>query len=815
MTNTKAKARGKAQALPVGADAVAAGPRRGEIALGAWLWLRLRSLAAAESGPGRLFPWIPVAVGLGIALYFTAAHEPVMPVAVATAVGLCAAAFFARRGGGVFVALALLAAVASGFAIATLRAARVAHIVLDRPLSNVAVTGFVEAREFRERTDRFVLRVTSLQGERATPVLERVRLSVRKGAAPEVGDHIAFKARLTPPMAPMRPGSYDFARDLYFQGIAASGFVFGAIRARAPEEAARPGWWVRYSARIHAMRDRIDERIRATIGGDNRAIATALLTGRRDAISTPINDAMFASGLGHVLSISGYHMAVVAGAVFFLIRALLALVPRLAAGYPIKKWAAFAALIASAFYLLLSGAEVATQRSFFMTAVVLIGVMLDRRAITFRTLAIAALAVLVWSPESVVHPSFQMSFAATLGLVALVERGLPKFLALPDHWTSARIAHWGAREIAALTMASLIAGLATTPYAAFHFHRVTPYGVLANLAAMPVVSGWIMPAGMLGLAAMPFGLDGPFWQVMDVGITWMVAVASWVAALPGATARVAAFGTGALLVMTAGMIAMALMRSHLRWAGAVLIAIGMAWAARAPAPDILISDDLRHVAVRAQDGRLRLMSTGKDTFVTREWLAADGDTRGKDDAARAAGVACDASGCVTRDADGRVVALARHASAFADDCGSAALIVTPVQPPQDCAARVIDRDEARRRGAMMMRRGPGGLEMMGAVRPPGYDRPWAREIREVREVREGRGVPGAASTGQGEAMTNEPSSESGSEQSSASGSGDGRRPPSRAGSGSRITSGSGTRRAPVDATPAPGDIEAGDGDAGN
>lgn len=800
MTNTKAKARGKARALPVGAEAAAAGSWPGEVALGAWLWLRLRSLAAAESGPGRLFPWIPVAFGLGIALYFTAEHEPVMPVAVATALGLSAAAFVARRGGGVFVALALLAAVASGFATATLRAARLAHVVLDRPISNVTVTGFVETREFRERTDRFVLRVTDIEGARAMPALERVRLSVRKGAAPEVGGHVAFKARLSPPMAPMRPGSYDFARDLYFQGIGASGFVFGAIRARAPEEATRPGWWVRYSALIHSTRDRIDARIRATIDGDNRAIATALLTGRRDAISTPINDAMFISGLGHVLSISGYHMAVVAGAVFFLIRALLALAPRLSAGRPIKKWAAFAALLASAFYLLLSGAEVATQRSFLMTAVVLVGIMLDRRAITFRTLAIAALAVLAWSPESVVHPSFQMSFAATLGLVALVERGLPKFMALPDHWTSARIAHWGAREIAALTMASLIAGLATTPYAAFHFHRVTPYGVLANLAAMPVVSGWIMPAGMLGLAAMPFGLDGPFWRVMELGITWMVAVATWVAALPGATARVSAFGTPALLVMTAGMIAMALMRSNLRWAGGVLIAIGIVWAARAPAPDILISDDLRHVAVRARDGRLRLMSTGKDTFVTREWLAADGDTRGKDDGSRADGVACDASGCVTRDADDRVIALARHASAFADDCGKAALIVARVEPPRDCAARVIDRHEARRRGAMMLRRGGNDFELMGAVRPPGYDRPWAKEIREVRE---GSGVPGASGAGPGEAMTSEP------------GSGDARRPPSRAGTGSSATAGSGTRRAPVDATPAPGDIEAGDGDAGD
>ena len=209
---------------------------------------------------------------------------------------------------------------------------------------------------------------------------------------------------------------------------------------------------------------------------------------------------MFISGLGHVLSISGYHMAVVAGVVFFAVRALLALFPALTVGFPIKKWSAAAALAAAAFYLLLSGAEVATQRSFFMTAVVLIAVMVDRRAITFRTLAVAAMIVLTIAPEALVHPSFQMSFAATLGLVALVQIGMPRLFAAPDHSATARVALWGGREIMMLVLASLVAGLATTPYAAFHFHRVTPYGVLANLAAMPVVSALVMPAGLLGLA---------------------------------------------------------------------------------------------------------------------------------------------------------------------------------------------------------------------------------------------------------------------------------------------------------------------------
>src|SRR3981189_2985246 len=218
---------------------------------------------------------------------------------------------------------------------------------------------------------------------------------------------------------------------------------------------------------------------------------------------------------------SGYHMAVVAGVVFFTVRALLALIPALTVSFPIKKWAAAAALAAAAFYLLLSGCDVATQRSFFMTAVVLIAVMVDRRAVTFRTLAVAAMIVLALAPEALVHPSFQMSFAATLGLVALVQIGMPRLFASPDNSASARVALWGGREIMMLALASLVAGLATTPYAAFHFHRVTPHGVLANLAAMPVVSAVVMPAGLLGLLAMPFGLDGGFWASIGGGTGWV------------------------------------------------------------------------------------------------------------------------------------------------------------------------------------------------------------------------------------------------------------------------------------------------------
>jgi competence protein ComEC len=700
----------------------------------------LREWVRAEAGAGRLLPWVPVAFGTGIALYFAADHEPVLSVAAVVAIALGAAAVLLRRQK-FFPAVVMAAALAAGFAVATWKTARIAHGVLARPMFSVALTGFVETRDIRERTDRFVLRVVTMESARGSTKLERVRLSVKKGTAPDVGSFVELRARLLPPLTPVRPGSYDFSRDMFFAGIGASGFVMGAIKAKDPPEGG--GWRLRYSAIMQGLRDAIDARIATTLEGDKRAIATALLTGRRDAISPPVNDAMFVSGLGHVLSISGYHMAVVAGVVFFAVRALLALFPVLTVGYAIKKWSAAAALAAAAFYLLLSGAEVATQRSFFMTAVVLIAVMVDRRAITFRTLAVAALIVLSVAPEALVHPSFQMSFAATLGLVALVQIGMPRLFATAEHGATARVALWGGREIAMLLLASLVAGLATLPYAAFHFHRVTPYGVLANLAAMPVVSAVVMPAGLLGLVAMPFGFDRLFWAIMGLGIDWMIFVTQWVAALPGAVGRVPAFGIGPLIAASLGIILLGLLRTPLRWSGAALVLMAALWAARTPQPDILISADGRHVGVRGGDGRLHVMHAvkgSKDSFLLKEWLAADADARTAADASLTEGVSCDDLGCVMQAAGGGLVAQATRADALADDCERAALIVTLRQPPASCAASVIDADRLRRQGAMALRRGAGGF-VVEAAKPSGIDRPWSPAAVDENEADTGGLAP--------------------------------------------------------------------------
>ncbi len=279
--------------------------------------------------------------------------------------------------------------------------------------------------------------------------------------------------------------------------------------------------------------------------------------------------------------------------------------------------------------------------------------------------------------------------------------------------------------VVGLVLISLVAGFATTLYSAYHFHRLTPYGTLTNLLAMPIVSFWVMPTGIAGVVTLPFGFDGFFWRLMGIGIEWMVAVTVWVASLPGAVGRIAAFGTGPLLLGSAGLVVLGLLKSPLRLAGAFFIAVASVWAIRTPQPDVLVSPDAASFAVRTATGRLSILKTGSDSFAPTQWLAADADARTGKDKELQNGFTCDDAGCVARLADGSIVAIARTPEAFAEDCRRAAVVLSRRNAPPDCAALVIDRKAWQRGGAIALRRVGTAWEITEA-RPPGYDRPWAR-----------------------------------------------------------------------------------------
>ncbi len=320
-----------------------------------------------------------------------------------------------------------------------------------------------------------------------------------------------------------------------------------------------------------------------------------------------------------------------------------------------------------------------------------------------------------------------MSFAATLALVAGYQQGLPWMSKGGDSPLAVKIALWGGREVVGLLLVSLLAGTATIPYIAYHFHRISPYGVIANLVAMPVASGWVMPAGIVGVLTMPLGLDGLSWKLMGHGIDWMVAVARWVSGFPGAVGRMAAFGTGPLLLCSAGLVVLCLFKTPLRFIGALLIGCAIVLMIRARQPDVLIAPDGSAFAVRGADGRLAVVRSGSDPFAMREWLSADADARTPKDPTLGNGVRCDDAGCIARLRDGSLVAIAKTTEAFEEDCRRAALVISARDAPPGCAVTVVDRGIWRRSGAMTLRRLGERFEITPA-RPAGYERPWARML---------------------------------------------------------------------------------------
>jgi competence protein ComEC len=665
------------------------------------LYAGLSGCFARELDDRRGFLFLPVAIATGAALYFGAAHEPLPYAGLVPAAGFLGLAIALRARPFGFHLFALLAAIAAGFALASFQVQRIAHPVLAASLQGVEVAGFVEAAEQRTRGSRITLRVTRLgqegqAGKGAMP--QRVRVTLTTRQPPAIGEYVALRASLAPPPGAAYPGGFDFGRSMWFDGIGATGFALGRVQP-APAPGPLP-LDLRAAAWLDATREAVAGRIRASLSGNAAGIAVALVTGLRDGVPEAVEESMRVSGLSHILSISGLHMALVATTVFFVIRALLALSPLAALRFPIKAWAAIPAALAASFYLVLSGAEVPTQRAYAMTLIVLAGVMLGRPALTLRTLALAALAVMMLTPWAILDPGAQMSFAATLALVAAYERwghlvSAPAF-AGGSSTALGRVLRVPTRYIAALILTSLAAGLATAPYAAFHFQRLAPLSLLANLAAMPVVSLIVMPAGLVGAVLMPFGWDDVAWRAMGWGIGLMVRISEVVAAVPGADRGIRAMPMTSMVLLSFALVATCLLRTRLLLVAPLCLAAALWFYQAMPRPDVLVDREGRTVAVRGADERLAVMGD-RDAglagrFVVEQWFSAEGERGRAGTADVAAGAACDPLGCTLRDRRGEIVALSRDPASLEEDCRRASLLVTRHAQPAGCAATVVRID---------------------------------------------------------------------------------------------------------------------------
>ncbi len=681
-------------------------------------------LAAVLDGQRPHLPlWVPVLYGMGIAGYFAAPAEPEgwMLASLAGALGFVLVAGLGLRPPARTLLLAALLPVA-GFGGAALRSRMVAAPVLPWAMTAAVEGRIVDLdRSASERPRVLLDRVTIAKLEPwRTPA--RIRISLDPATASDLlrpGAWIAATARIAPPSAPAEPGGFDYRRLAWFQGIGAVGYARGEVRAVAGDA---PGGW-----RLVAFRLRMaaSAHIQRLVPGQDGAFTSAILTGDRSGIDRSVERALRISSLYHIVSISGLHMTLLAAAVFAMIRHGLALVPRLALTWPLKKIAALAALAAGAAYLVISGCGVATQRSYVMTATVLIAVLIDRPALTMRSIALAGAVVLLVAPESLVEAGFQMSFAATIALVAGFEA-----LRRRSWWMRTQTAPgWRLiRPVIGIAMTSLIAGTATAPFSAFHFNAVARYGLIANLLAIPAMGILVMPAAVIAIVLAPLGLDWLPWQAAGLGMGYVIAVARAVASLPGASFGVPAGPPASLGLLTIGGLMLVLWIGRGRWLGLAPLALGAFVWAQAERPDLLIADTGRLFGI--ETGRGRILSSGRGNgFAAESWLRNDGDLASQAEAYARGGlvrrknrIAADVPGL------GPVLYVgASDPATAAADCAAAAVLIAPNWPRGPAGPCVfVGRDRLRREGALAIEAGDAGPVVTGA-RSVGADRPWSRD----------------------------------------------------------------------------------------
>lgn len=681
---------------------------------------------ALEVERRRLFNWIPVCMGLGVLAYFAADKEPAVWAPVLASVVFSVLAYVFRQKTTIFIILVAICAVFIGFAASVIRTLSVAAPVLDR-MRIGQLTGFVETVEKRGGGSRIVVILTGFSDLAPEIRPNRVRVSLMNGSV-NPGDHITALARLLPPPEPARPGGYDFARDAFYRGIGAVGSLPGKVALSAPPVAPPAG--LALAVAIDKARNALTERISRTIGGQAGAVAAALVTGKRGLISEETNETLRAAGLYHVVSISGLHMVLAAGTIFWLVRALLALSATVALTWPVKKLAALAAMLGATAYCIFSGSDVATERSLIMTLVMLGAILVDRPALSMRNLAIAAILVLLREPDTMLGPSFQMSFGAVGALIAFNERWQERRKIEPPVTSLAgRVIHGLYLAAIGTFVTTVLATGATAPFSIYHFQTLNPYGLIGNSLALPFISLVVMPAAVIGVLAYPFGLDGLAWSAMGWATVPFLAVARWVAGIERSTVVVPAFGAGAVLLLAFALLWVTLWTTRLRYLAVIPFVLGALVAANPRRADIFIDRDGAGALVRARNGHLVIV--GKPSgFTTAQWLAADGDNRKPADQTLREAATCDAQGCVVTLAGGRTLSfISTSRAAIAEDCERADIVITPMTWRSHCRAQLVDRQMLDRHGTMTMTASIAGWGLKGQ-RGDVVDRPWLRKPRQ-------------------------------------------------------------------------------------
>jgi competence protein ComEC len=552
-----------------------------------------------EAEHAQLPPWFVVGFGTGIAAWFGLGEpwEWKASVCLAAALALTGFGMGEGRAGRAVGWFALAAAL--GCSLVWIRANSVASSRLNRP---EFATFQADVRAVDPLVAKDAVRLTLRPRTSDLPPI--VRVNVKQDDMPanlRSGAVVSVRARLMPPPPMTVPGSHDFARDFWFEGIGASGRSFGPVQVLRP--ASESG--------IEALRNRLDQHIRERLPGPSGTIATAFATGNQNAISQDDADAMRRGGIAHLLSVGGLHITAVIGITMLLTLRILALSEFLALRLNLLIVAAAAGAVAAIAYTLLTGSQVPMVRSCIVALLVLVGMILGREAISLRLLAVSGLLILAIEPEAIVGPSFQMTFAAVGAIIALHSSPWARrmFQRRDEH-----LARRVLRAAAGIVVTGAAVELCVMPFVLYHFHRAGPYGVIANVLAIPFTEMVIMPLEALSLFLDIFGIGQPAWTVTGWAIDRLLLLAHTIAGhtrllmIPQMPAW--AFG-----MLAFGLLWVGLWTTRARLFGLVPIFIGAVATVLAPRPDLLVTGDGRHLAVVSSNGTPLLLRDRAGDYV--------------------------------------------------------------------------------------------------------------------------------------------------------------------------------------------------------
>ncbi|MGQ0531345.1 MAG: ComEC/Rec2 family competence protein [Caulobacteraceae bacterium] len=681
--------------------------------------------------------WLPPAMIAGSAAWLLAPTDPpawLGPIALilgaAAAIALAAWPHAIPTGWQVTLrrvlagACVLVAAAGLGAIAAHVRTIQVAQPAFTATEEPTVVEGWVVANDASDNGPRLRLLVRSVEG--VSDPSRYVRVSVSDAGLLTPGRVARCRAVLGPPSGPTAPGAYDFARRAYFERLGATGFAFGRCRPEAFEPP--PSWLDRQRLHLAAMRSDLSAAIYEAAPGRGGAIAAALVTGDRSSIDADTNAALRDSGLGHLLSVSGIHMGVVGGLVFAALLWTLSLISPIALRFSVKKIAAIGALLVLAAYLIVSGSSVPALRSFVMACVAFGAILLDRPAISMRGLALAAFIVVLIFPESVLEPGFQMSFAATMALVALFEmlKRAPHEPALPTPGPLIGALQATTRGIGGVLLISFVAGLATDPFAIYHFQRFAVYALPANLIAAPIMSFLVAPMAAVAAILAPFGLADPALELMASALDLIAAVGQTFGERPEAIRAVPKPPDIAFILCVFALLWACLWRGALRWLGAAIFAASVVLYLTAPQPIAAFDADLRAIYAR-DDGRWTLLAAkGRSTYA-RDRLGATLGLSPAEVERLAPPEGCSEALCRWQ-AGVRTIFLVRDSAALEHACLPRAIVIANIEAPANYVSRcqlaaLVDAQSIAELGGATITETALGPRIARAW-PPEIRRPW-------------------------------------------------------------------------------------------